>query len=131
MSPMETLVSIHSLLRWLVLAAMVGAIVIGLLRTAKKAQWVPGSDRPYRMAAVLFDAQVALGVVLWLGHSGWDENLFVGVIHPIGMLVSLGLVHMGVAKAKRVAETSSHRTVALAFLIALVVVALTIPWVRA
>ncbi len=127
---METLVTIHSLYRWFVLAVVVVTVVNGWRRYRAGAAWEEGSDRPYALAAVLFDIQIALGLILYLGRQAWTDNIFIAAIHPVGMLVAVALFHIGVARARKQAAVGSHRTAALFALVSLVVLALAIPWTR-
>ncbi len=127
---METLVTVHSLYRWFVLAVVVVTAVTGWRRYRSETAWEEGSDRPYAIAAILFDLQVALGVILYLGKQAWTHNLFIAVIHPVAALVAVGLFHAGVGIARKQADVKSHRTVALFALLSLVVLVQAIPWAR-
>ena len=127
---METLVTIHSLYRWFVLAVVVATVVNGWRRYRAETPWGEGSDRPYALAAVLFDVQIALGLILYFGRQAWTDNLFIAVIHPIGMLIAIALFHIGVARSRKQAVVGSHRTAAVFAFASLVVVALAIPWAR-
>lgn len=127
---METLVTIHSLYRWFVLLVVVATVVNGWRRYRADVAWGEGSDRPYALAAVLFDLQIALGLILYFGRQAWTDNLFIAAIHPIGMLIAVALFHIGVARARTQAGARSHRTAAVFALLSLVVLMLAIPWSR-
>lgn len=127
---METLAVVHSVVRWLVLAALVAVAGIAFSRQRAGAAWAEGSDRPFALTTVLFDIQVALGIVLWIGTQAWADNLFIGVIHPLGMLASAGILHASVGRARAAASSASYRTILLGFAIGLVLVLLVIPWNR-
>ncbi len=127
---METLVTVHSLYRWFVLAVVVATVVVGWRRYRAETPWGEGSDRPYALAAVLFDLQVALGIILYLGKQAWTHNLFIAAIHPIGALIAVALFHIGVSRARKQASAASHRTVAIFALLALLLLVMAIPWAR-
>ena len=130
MPAMETLVTIHSLYRWFVLAVVVATVVNGWRRSRSGTEWSEGSDRPYALAAVLFDLQVALGLVLYFGRQAWTDNVFIAAIHPVGMLIAVAVFHIGVGRARKQATVGSHRTAALFALASLIVLVLAIPWTR-
>ncbi len=124
---METLVEIHSWFRWVVLAAMVVAVVYGFLRYRTRATW---NDRLFALTAVLFDLQVALGIILWFGTQAWGDNAFIAYIHPVGMLVAVGLLHAVLGRARKQGDTPAYRLVATGFLLSLALTVGVIPWVR-
>ncbi len=124
---METLVALHSVLRWFVLATLVGGGTYALVRGQQEG---PFSDRPFALLAVVVDLQVALGIVLYLLRSGFRQGFFIAVIHPLAMLVALAAVHIGVSRGRARGRVAAFRTVGASWLFALVVVALGIPWQR-
>lgn len=120
----------HSHLRWLVLLGLVISAAAGFARARADAPWRPASRRLYVAAAVLFDVQAALGILLYLGDRGWAEGVHIAVVHPIGMLAALGLLHATVARARRQADSGSHRLAGAGALGALMLALLVIPWWR-
>lgn len=128
MKGMDAVVTIHSVYRWVVLAAVLGAVGFGLARYRAGAGWSAGSDRPYAVASILFDIQIAIGIVVWLGKKAWTLKPFLAFIHPVAMLVAVGVFHMAVARARRQASTRSHLTMGIGALAALVIVVVAIPW---
>ena len=124
---MDLILDIHSWFRWVVLVALLAVGMIGLVRSMRGEGWIEGSDRPFTLATVMFDLQLALGIVLWVGNSGWDQSFFIKVIHPVGMLLAAGIAHMAVVRARKGAASSAYRVAGLGLLVALVVVAATVP----
>jgi hypothetical protein len=123
----EVLVTVHSVLRWLVLAALLGGGAYALLKTPAGG---PFHRLPFSLGAGVVDLQVAIGVALYFLNDGYRQNPFIAVIHPVAMVLALGVVHLGVARAAARGGGAAYRTVGVAFLSALVVVALGIPWQR-
>jgi hypothetical protein len=128
----DTLVDIHSILRWLVLAVLLGGGIVGLAASRR-----PGAAfrRPvFSVAAIVVDVQVTLGIVLYLFNEGWNEGGFIAVFHPIGMLLALGFVHALLARTRATAAEghpgAANRIAGAGLLVALVIVVGAIPWQR-
>jgi hypothetical protein len=117
---------LHSLLRWLVLAAGLYAVARAFGRDGRAGRWF----------AILLDVQVLVGLILyWLSPitSSAVANMgaamqnrvarFWAVEHGFSMLVALALAHIGLARAKK-----GKRGAALMYVLALIAVLLGIPW---
>lgn len=125
---MDVVLDIHSWFRWAVLVALLAVGVLGVARSiGKRAEWRDGSDRPFALATVMFDVQLALGIILWIGNKGWEQSFFVKVIHPVGMLFAAGVAHMALVRARKGPASSAYRIAGLGLVVALVIVAVTIP----
>lgn len=124
---MQTLVTVHSWVRWLVLAALIGGVVLGLIRYRSKAEWESGL---FQLGVMTVDIQVAIGIVIWFERKGWNYSFFFKVLHPAFMLGALGIVHVGLALAKRRADSRSFLLAAASFVAALVLIIGAIPWDR-
>jgi cytochrome c biogenesis factor len=136
---------LHNLVRWLVLAAGLWAVF-----TAWRA-WLgrlPGTGREMRVARMyvgMLDLQFLLGVLLYAFFSPLTHDAFgnVGAAmhdpsaryflleHPLVMLVSIALAHVGVARARK-AATDAGRFQALSVWlgVSLAAIAGFIPWAR-
>lgn len=123
---MDILLTIHSILRWVVLAVLLGGGAYALLRAPMDEAF---DDRPFVVSAVIIDIQVLIGIVLYVVQGAWGDNAFIAVVHPVVMIAMLALVHVAIAGARR-EDTSqrAHRRVGAAFLFGLLLVALAIPW---
>ena len=124
---MDFLVDIHSWYRWVVLAVLLILGVGGLVRGRQSAQWSNDSDRPFTLATILFDLQLAIGIVLWIGNKGWDQDFFIKVIHPVGMLLAAGIAHMALVRARKSDAGKAYATAGGGLLLALAVVAAVVP----
>ena len=136
-----TLLSVHSVLRWLVILSAVAAFVAALRGAAR-----PGGHAP-RIAgftlATFFDVQLLVGLALYLRFSplttaaihhfdramGNEVLRFWTVEHPVGMIAGLALVHIGNVKVRRnPGDARALRRAAIYFALALVVTLLSVPW---
>ena len=124
---MDFLVDIHSWYRWVVLAALLTVGVGGLMCGRQGAQWGKDSDRPFTLATILFDLQLAIGIVLWIGNKGWNQDIFIKVIHPIGMLLAAGIAHTALVRARKTETGRAYATAGAGLLVALAVVAAVVP----
>lgn len=123
----ETLVDVHSWLRWPVLAVLLGGGGWALIQAPRGVDF---SRTPFSVCVAVIDVQVLVGLVLYLVNAGWAEGWFIAIVHPLTMLAAAGLAHVGVSKGAREGGARAHQLVGVAFLLALGVVALGIPWER-
>ncbi len=124
---MQQLVTIHSWTRWLVLAALIGGVVVGLLRYRSRSEWSP---HYYQLMVMVVDVQVTIGIAIWLFYDGWKRGFFYSVLHPVTMLVALAVAHGGFVLAKRQDRSRSWVLMAVASAASLVLVIAAIPWDR-
>lgn len=124
---MDTLITVHSWVRWLVLAALVAGVVVGVLRYRKQATW---QESIYQLGVMTVDIQVAIGIVVWIERKGWNSTFFFKVLHPAFMLLALAIAHLGLALAKRRNDTRSYVLVGGSYLMSLLLIVAAIPWER-
>ncbi len=123
----DTLVTVHSIWRWLVLVGLVVALVYGFSRSSDAPPLEKSTARPFTFALILLDIQVLIGLLVWIAGSGWDLGVFRAWIHPAGMLIALGIGHAVVGRATKSGTPSAYRTAAYGILVTLAIVAATIP----
>ena len=121
----DTLVAAHNGIRWLVLIAMLAAVVMAA-RNLKAATWSAGAIKPFVWSSILFDIQAALGIVVYLVGTNWDNSASRAFIHPVLMIGALGVWHAFISRAKRNDEPSSYRILLTGAVIALLLVAVGI-----
>jgi hypothetical protein len=124
---MDILVEAHSGIRWLVLLAMLAAIVLAA-RNLRAETWTGGAIKPFVWSSILFDIQVALGLILYVGNSGWDQRGFIAYFHPVIMIAALGVWHAFIARARKNDAPSSYRILLIGAVLALALVVAGIPW---
>lgn len=134
---------IHSLLRWLVLAA--GAIAVGRAYSGSRSG--RRRDSLDSLAGLWFivalDLQLVLGLLLYawlspvtqiafLNFAGAMRNTtlrFWAMEHGVGMIVAVVLAHVGRVRIRRAAnDAQRHSHALLFFAIALLAIVASIPW---
>ncbi len=136
----SVLLAVHSILRWLVIAA-------GVVAAARA--WRAASSTVAATAAseglvftVFFDIQFLVGLLLYfvaspvttatLHHFGTamsnDILRFWAIEHPFGMIVALALAHVGRARSRRAQAPPQQRRAALFFALSVLIVLVTTPW---
>jgi hypothetical protein len=128
----DTVVTIHSIVRWIVIAALLGGGLAGL--AAARRPDAPFQNAVYSIAVMILDVQVALGLVVYLFNEGWSEGGFIAVFHPIAMLLALGFAHAMIARTRRTAAegdaAAANRIAGAGLLVTLAIVFAAVPWQR-
>ena len=124
---MDTLVTVHSWLRWIVLAALLTGTVVGFYRYRARTDFEPSL---FQLAVMTVDIQVAIGIVIWIVDDGWSETFFFKVLHPAFMLAALAVAHVGLVLAKRRSDPRSNLLAGGSSLVALLLIVMGIPWDR-
>lgn len=123
--------SIHNIVRWVVLLAIVFALYRAYTGWLGKKIW----DSTDRMAGVIFtisiDVQMLLGIVLMFlrGFSVIQPRFYMEHIGMMFLAVILG--HVGSAVSKKAeADVDKHRKAAIWFTVTVLVILASIPWTR-
>jgi hypothetical protein len=134
--------SLHSVLRWVVVALALWGLARAF--TAKDAPWSSADETPRRWLPHAFTLQLVLGLWLYgmlspstklamsdMGAAMKDPTLrFWAVEHFTVMLIALALVHIGGARARRATEPAAKRgAMRIFFGLATALVLWGIPWV--
>lgn len=118
------MVLVHSLVRWLVLLAALGALV-GYARALGRSGFDALAERLGSIYAAVIGVQLLIGVVLWVIEGRWElDNVFLSIIHPVLMLLATGIASAGAARARR---TRSAVTGLVGVGLSLALVVLAIP----
>ncbi len=136
----------HNLFRWLVLIVMILALVFAFTGWLKKRDWSKKDNITGLLLTIFVDIQFLVGIILYafvspltkaafndFGAAMKNADLrFYAVEHISLMIIALILIHIGRAKSKKsVAPWKKHRSAAIYYGIALVLVLAAIPWERA
>lgn len=132
----------HSIDRWIVLLLLLFAIINSLL--AGRRPFIKSDNRLGLLLTIFTDLQLLLGLALYIfGPIGYKSiqgrdmgsvmkdsfTRFYGIEHIVGMLIAIVLIHIGKAQArKHIADRVKHRRTMLFYLLALLIILVSIPW---
>ncbi len=138
----STLLSIHSLTRWLVLAFLLYSIYRALIGYIKDKKFTKTDNAFRHWTATLFHIQLMIGMVLytqspvvkyfWLNTKAALQILeltFYGLIHIVLMFIGITVLTIGSAIAKREpTDKEKFKTMLVWFSIVLIIIFIAIPW---
>ena len=145
MNLFEFVLSVHNVLRWIVLILLLVALVRAFWGWLGKKEWTPTDRKVGMFYSVSLDIQLLLGLILYFVLSektkvafqnfnaamASSELRFFVIEHVLMMVLSVIFAHVGVAAAKRADESIiKHRRTAIWFTLSLIVLLLGIPWFR-
>ncbi|WP_129715247.1 hypothetical protein [Pedobacter sp. SYP-B3415] len=135
------LLSFHSLFRWLLVAALLFSIILAYDRLKRKASFTPFANRLRHWTATIAHLQLLLGFTIYFqspllkfampasAHPLINDQRFFRYIHAGLMLLSIVLITIGSARAKRMSTAAGqYRTMLIWFVIALLIMFIAIPW---
>lgn len=137
-----TILSLHSLFRWIVLLSLVLAMLRGYWGWRSNTPYTASDNSLRHWTATIAHIQLILGLWLYFISPVADyflhhfkdavhirEIRFFGMEHSIMMLTGIILVTIGSAKAKRAqTDREKFKTMAIWFSIALFIILTSIPW---
>jgi hypothetical protein len=136
----------HNLFRWLVLLAAFFAIALALTGWLGRKPWSKKDNIAGLLFTIFVDIQFVIGMILYLFVSPFTKAAFAdfgaamknsvlrfyAVEHILLMVAALALVHIGRVKAKKeIVAWKKHRTAAIWYGIAFILILAGIPWDRA
>jgi hypothetical protein len=129
------ILTLHSLVRWLVLAAATWAAITAWRGVAGGLPWGRGARVAGALLAAAADTQLLLGLALWLALSphavlgAGGGSAYWTWVHPaLGVLVVV-LAHVGSVRARKAPEGPGRwRTFAAFATAALLATAVAVPW---
>ncbi|MFN8457384.1 MAG: hypothetical protein U0401_22455 [Anaerolineae bacterium] len=140
-----TVLTLHSYIRWLVLAVMLYALIRAWWGLICKREWTKADDRAALAFTMIISVQFILGVILYLLPVGLaqvarqnfsaamkvPELRFFGLEHPLQMIIALTVVHLGSARARKAHPSARQfRWAATCFTIATLLILSAVPWWR-
>lgn len=139
---MTYLLSIHNIVRWLILIFGLLAVIKAIGGITGKKSYTGGDNKTGLFFMIGFDIQLLLGLVLYFGRGWFDivkagmadmmkvpANRFFGMEHALMMIIAWILVHMGRSMIKRGAtDAQKHKRSLIFYGIALLLVLAAMPW---
>ena len=139
------ILSLHNILRWLVLIAAVVAVARAVSGWVNRSHWIPASAGPGRFYTILLDVQFLLGILLYTVLSPVTRAAFADMgaamrtrdirffvaEHLVMMLLALVFAHVGKVMASRApTDMMKFKRAAIYYGISLVLILAGMPWWR-
>jgi hypothetical protein len=136
----------HNLLRWMVLIAMLIAIILAFAGWFGKKEWTKKDNLAGLLVTIFVDLQLVIGLILYLFVSPFTKSAFAdfgeamknsvlrfyAVEHILLMIIALVFVHIGRIKSKKATIfEKKHKAAAIWYGIAFILILAGIPWDRA
>lgn len=137
--------TLHSLIRWLVLLAGLLAAARAIFGWLSNADWISFDNRLGLAFTIGLDVQTLFGLLLYLflspitkqafadfGAAMGDASLrFFALEHIFYMIIALALAHVGRSLSKGAADVRrKHRSAAILFTLSMALILIAIPWDR-
>ena len=140
-------VSLHNIIRWVVIILGVLAAVRGFIGWFGKKPWTEKDRKLGLFFTISFDIQILIGILLYLVLSQWglkafsnigmadvmriSEYRFYAVEHGLMMFVGFILAHLGSILPKKVDDSKSKfKRAAILIGLAAILVIIGVPWDR-
>ena len=138
-----TVLTIHSVLRWIILLAGLLAVARACAGWTGGRSWTATDNRAGIWFTAALDLQLLVGLLLYLALSPLTQLAmadpaaamqssslrFWFVEHPFGVVIGLVFAHVGRVRIRRAnTDTGRHKVAAIFFGVALLAVLLSTPW---
>ncbi|HEY4875359.1 MAG TPA: hypothetical protein VIH86_07290 [Puia sp.] len=140
----NTILTLHSILRWLLLILLLASIIKSFSGWQSKKVFTAGDRKLFLFTLITTHINFLVGLyLLFFGtfgiiSGGLPEGVelmkskffrFFWVEHPLGMLIAIVLITVGNAMAKKnVSDTIKFKKTFWFFFIALIIILATVPW---
>ena len=112
---MDFIVGLHSLVRWLVVIAAVGAIIRYVIDLVGKSPDVELGRKLMMAYTILLDVNVLLGIILIAGRAiGIGQILPVWIEHAVTNIIAVVIAHIFAARGKKQSDPKRAATWRLA-----------------
>ncbi len=133
-----TFLKSHSGLRWIILMAIIIAVITSIVGWRKKGPYLKKHNILYRSTVILFHIQLVTGFILYylspkvvFTPAMFKTQLFryFTIEHSFMMILSVALITVGYSISKRINDpVERHRKIFFFYLAALIILLLGIPW---
>jgi heme A synthase len=133
----------HRLLRYIILIFLVWTVINAFLKKRGNKPFLVLDNKLSLYTFILAHTQLLIGLALYfLGANGinlFDKGMskvmsvslfrFYAIEHLVGMLIAIALITVGRIRMKKAQDdTAKHQTIFLYYLIALIIIFVSIPW---
>jgi hypothetical protein len=139
---MSTVLTIHSILRWLVLLFGILAVLGAIGGLSGRKPYTARDNKMNLFFMICCDIQLLIGIILIVANGWWDKlkggmgevmkdpyNRFFTVEHALMMIIAWIMVHVGRSAVKKATlDSAKHRKVLIFSGIALLLILISIPW---
>ena len=138
------LLHLHNLLRWVILILLIVALIRHLSGYRNKTAFTAGDKKIDLFLMISAHITLLVGFYQWVVGPWGIKNIigngmgqvmkdpiqrFFGVEHLVGMLIAIILITIGRGVAKKsISDTAKHKKAFWMFLIALIIILVSIPW---
>ncbi len=135
--------TLHSLVRWIVLALAVWAVARAFRGWLGREEWLPEEDRWGRWFVIAMDVQALIGFLLFFlfspitsaglsdfGQAMADRSFRFWVTEHVGpMILALALAHIGRARVRKAVDPlQKYQRAALFYGVTTLILLMAIPW---
>ena len=136
----SSLLSLHSLFRWLTVISLLVSIMISIRGIFRRTLFSKRDNFIRHSTATIAHIQLFIGIILYTKSPqiryffsrdaiGFGEPGFFAVIHVTLMILAIIFITLGSAFSKRKDRpTDKYRTMLLWFCLALIIILVAIPW---
>ena len=139
----ELFLTLHNLLRWVIVLAGVFLLVRSAMGLGKNKDWEKNIVSSMRWYTLAMDIELTLGLILYFGYSPLTQAIFqnfftamqiplmrfYGINHVLLMLTALVLAHIGHSRVKKaLTATQKYQQTLLWFGLSFTVLLCAIPW---
>lgn len=134
---------LHSFLRWVILILLLVALFKHFADRSKP--FTPGHKKLGLFLMICADVMLLIGIYQWAFGKTWglisitargfgevmkdSVARFYAIEHTTGMLLAIILIHLGYSYGKKsVTDSQKHRRILLYFVLALLILLISIPW---
>jgi hypothetical protein len=138
---MQSIITIHSLIRWAILLFGFWAVINGVKGLLNKSSFSANDKRSGLFFMICCDIQLLLGLILFISN-GWFDRMKAGmgavmknpidrfftVEHGFMMILAWIFVHVGYSSVKKTTDENKHKKMVIFFGVALILILISIPW---
>lgn len=138
----STVLTLHSLLRWLVILSLCYAVYRAYRGYSSGSDFSAMDNKVRHWTATIAHVQLTLGVLVYVKSpiikyyfsdfgnlvASWNLTFF-GLVHALLMVCAIVLITIGSARAKRqMTPREKFRTILVSYSMALIMIFIAIPW---